>query len=269
MENKEKKIHKNFLVISNYLNDLSWVTEYTENYVIYDKTDSARNNKNIDPSKIIKSSLAGYNSYDYFSFIIENYEKLPDCTIFAKGHCFPRHVSKEYFDRVMNNEFFTPLEDYKMHKTYSRDGELICFFSPEGGFCEINNSWYLSIHPTKYFQGYNDFLKFCFMDPVIPLYTRFAPGGDYIVPKQNILKLPKIFYENLRVFIGHHQLSGETHIIERAMHTLWTCNFEINPNMLKPIDGAFTLKPKGEILSKKMPFRSRVVARLIRMLKKL
>lgn len=235
-------IKNNFLVVSNYHNDLSWVPAYTDNYLIYDKGEAPVYPPTINPSKVLKSPNIGYNMYDYFTFIIDHYADLPDCTIFTKGNIFPRHVSQAYFNRIINNDFFTPIEDYRQH----RENWPVCFFSSDGGFCEINNSWYLHInhHPTKYFHDYNDFLRFCFKEPVIPRYNRFAPGACYIVPKSNILKLPKIFYENLRTFVSHGQLIGEAHIIERAFHTLWTANFEVSENMLQPIGQDFVAKPK-------------------------
>ncbi len=234
------KINKNFLVVSNYNNDLRWVPEFTENYLIYDRSEKANLPDTIDISKVRKSPNVGYNSYDYFTFIIDHYDNLPDCTIFAKGWTFPRHVRKEHFLKVMNNECFTPIEDWKLHKPRFP----IAFFSPEGGYCEVNNSWYLKHWKTKYFKKYNDFLRYIYKDPVIPLFTRFAPGGDYIVPKANILKLPKVVYQNMRLFMSHCQEPGETHIIERAMHTLWTSNFELNPDALKLLDESFTIPSK-------------------------
>jgi hypothetical protein len=230
------KIKNNFLVVSNYNNDIDWIKDYTDNYIVYDRSDDKKYIENIDPSKIKKSPNIGYNLYDYFTFIIDNYYNLPDCTIFIKGNVFPRHVKKEFFDRIINNSFFTPIEDYKMHNPTWPKG----FFSSDGGFCEINESRYIGSFRTKYFNKYNDFLKICFKDPVIPKYIRFAPGGNYIVPRANILKLPKVFYENLLVFVSHDQLPGEAHIIERSLHTLWTCNFELNEKMLAPIDRDMT-----------------------------
>ena len=227
-----EKIKNNFLVISNYNNEISWVSERSENYLIYDKGETNIHPYTVDQKKIIKSPNIGYNLYDYFTFIIDHYDDLPDCTIFTKGNIFPRHITKEYFDRISNNNFFTPIEDYRMHKTKWP----VSFFSADGGFCEINNSWYLNHHPIKYFSNYNDFLKFCFKDPVIPRYIRFAPGGNYIVPKENILKLPKMFYDNLRTFISYCPLPGEAHIVERSLYTLWTSNFEINEKMLHPLN---------------------------------
>jgi hypothetical protein len=111
------KIKSNFLVVSNYNWDLSWVPQYTDNYVIYDRSDKGFVfPDNIDMKKVIKSPNVGYNSYDYFRFIIDNYNNLPDVIIFAKGHAFPRHISQAYFDRVMNNRHFTPLMDETQHK---------------------------------------------------------------------------------------------------------------------------------------------------------
>jgi len=247
------KIESNFLVVSNYNNDIRWVPEYTDNYVLYDRSDAVEIPALIDSKKVIKTPNIGYNLYDYFTFIIDNYDTLPDCTIFTKGNVFPRHVRKEYFDKIVNNNFFTPIEDYKMHTPYWPT----CFFAADGGFCEINNSWYTRHHPTKYFRSYDDFMDFCFKKPPKPRYTRFAPGANYIVPKANILKFPKIFYQNLRIFISHCQLPGEAHIVERALHTLWTCNFELNPKALEQINENFTFPSRNfkTLLKEKTPVK--------------
>lgn len=237
------KIKNNFLVISNYHNEINWVAEYTQNYIIYDQSIGKIDYPpNLDLKKIIKSKHLGHNIRDYCTFIIDNYDSLPKCTIFATGNIFPRHVSQKCFNRLMNNRYFTPIEDLKRYKPRWPT----CFFSSDGGYCEINNSWYFKCgHPIKYFNSYNDFLKFCFKDPVIPRYIRFAPGANYIVPRENILKLPKIFYQNLKKFVSYKQsdIPVESYIIERAFHTLWNCNFELNDKMLKSIDENFKIKP--------------------------
>ncbi|MDP1728623.1 MAG: DUF3431 domain-containing protein, partial [archaeon] len=191
-------------------------------------------------NNIILQKNVGYNLYDYFSYIIDNYDKLPNCIAFVKGNVFPRHVSKEFFDRIINNTFFTPIEENQIPTVRWP----LSFFSPNGGYCEINNDWYLKHHKTKYFHSYNDFIKFCFVDPIIPRHIRFAPGANYIVPKKNIIKLSKQFYQNLKFIISYTQFPGEAHIIERALYTLWTSNFEINEQMLKPLDTNFIGMPK-------------------------
>jgi len=243
----QPKIENNFLVISNYYNDLSWVPDYTDDYLIYDQSDHTIYPPKLDAEKVIKSPHLGNNIRDYCTYIIDHYDQLPKRMIFATGNIFPKYVSREYFNRIMNNVWFTPIEEYTRHK----ENWPTCFFSSDGGFCEVNNSWYLKLandyHPTKYFHDYNDFLKFCFKNPVLPRYIRFAPGANYIVPKEQIRKLPKVFYENLRLFVSHNtrpqssqsSIPGESHIIERALYTLWMSNFTLNEAMLHPLKSDF------------------------------
>jgi hypothetical protein len=121
------------------------------------------------------------------------------------------------------------------------------FFSPDGLVCELNTDIFLNHpdRPTKYVHGYNDFLRFVFKDPLIPRYRMFAPGGDYIVPKANILKLPKVVYENLKLFMSHDKHAGETHIIERSMIQLWCGNFELSEQILKSLDESFPGVPRS------------------------
>ena len=221
------KIKKNFLVISNYGWNISWVPEYTNNYLVYDRSDNPVFPRNIDMSKVIKSPNVGYNSYDYFRFIVDNYDNLPEVTIFAKGHCFPRHVSQAYFDSVMNNRTFTPLMDKTQHEP-----EMSVAYTKDDLYYEINNSWYFNTWKSKYFSNFNDFLRYVYKKPDIPKYIPFAPGGDYIVPRENILKLPKKLYQDMMVFMSHCREPVETHMIERACYTLWTSNQELNETML-------------------------------------
>lgn len=227
-----EKIKKNFLVISSFNNNLSWVSKRTQNYIIYDRSIENIKQRGVDYSKVIKSPNVGYNLYDYFTYIIDNYESLPECIIFLKGNIFPRHVSEQYFDRISNNQFFTPIIDTSKHNAV---WPISCLLS-DTSYIEVNNSWYLGWHPVKFFYDMNEFLKFCFINPVIPRYMEFAPGANYVVPRENILKLPKQFYENLRFLISYTSLPGEAHIIERALQMLWTCNYEISDRMMQPIN---------------------------------
>src|ERR1035437_4206005 len=179
------KITNSFLVVSNFNNDISWVPEYTDNYVIYNKIGEIP--KNIDSNKVIESSKLGCAAYDWCKYISDNYENLPDMVQLVKGNVFPRHLSQESYDKLCNNNYFTPIEDYKENNPiYPRS-----IFSCDGGWMEFNDSWYANHLKSKYFYDYNDFLSFVYQDPFIPLYIRFAPGGCYIVSKMQIQKIPK------------------------------------------------------------------------------
>ena len=236
----QARIEKNFLVVSNYYNDLSWLSDYTKHYIIYDQSGSEIYPPKINPHQVVKSEHLGHNIRDFCTYIVDHYESLPERMIFASGNIFPRFISRNRFDLLVNATEFTPLTDMRRHKS----GWPIAYFTDDGFMHELNSSWYLAHHPTKYFHDFNDFLKFCFVNPKLPWYTRFAPGANYIVPKENILKLPKLFYQYLITFVSHSytDIQGESHIIERAFALLWTSEYTVRQHIHQLLADSFIAK---------------------------
>lgn len=242
----------NFFCISRYDTDVDWLKDYPNPHVIYDKTWNGISEENyqLPPSdlknkypnyNIINTSPNGYNIYDYLTFIIDNYENLPPVISFIKSNVIGRHVSKEMFDRLVNNKCFTAIEDWLEYENIDCNKPSIqnnyILLACDGGFMETNDSWYCFVakHTKQYFNTYNDFIKFCFVDPIYPKYVRFAPGANYVVPRDYILKYNKTFYENLRTFVSYSRLPTEAHIIERALYTIWTCNYKVTEIMSNPL----------------------------------
>ncbi|OGI65825.1 hypothetical protein A3A95_01295 [Candidatus Nomurabacteria bacterium RIFCSPLOWO2_01_FULL_39_18] len=221
------KIEKNFLMVSNYNADISWILDYTDNYIIYDRSDTDEWIKPFDPKKVKKVKNIGWDIYDKLTYLIDNYNNLPEVIILAKGNFF-KYISREEFNLNCNNTHFTPLLT-KHHKTHLP----VCFYDKDGMFNEVNNSWYLRIFPAKYFSSYNQFIKNFGIEK--PEYVKFAPGSNYIVTRDNILKHPKSFYEQLRHCIDYSTLPGEAQIIERFLYTLWTTDKKFSSEMLKLI----------------------------------
>jgi hypothetical protein len=156
---------------------------------------------------------------------------LPDFTTFCKGNIFPRHISRETFERLKDVKYFTPLFDYKLHIH-----NPVHKFTSDGTYSEINNNWYMHDgKPYKYFSSYNDFIQAFFKDPHLPEYITFCPGANYVVPKGNILKYPVDFYFYLRKMLLHNSHAAESHLLERALQTIWTCNFELSDTFTKLI----------------------------------
>ena len=246
-------INKNFFCISSFNDNLDWFQELDYPHIIYDKCSKGINKSKyssciIEPSNlskrypnfnIIDGDIEGYNLNEYLSFIISNYEKLPENVIFIKGNIIKRHISKEFLFNAIDNKYFTSLEDWKLDKT-SKDNffNRNSFILSDGGWVEKNNNWYLNKkrHPTKYFNNFNVFMNFIFKKYINPKYIRFCPGANYIVPKTNILKFNKQFYINLKFIIGHNQLSGESHILERALFSIWNSEYEVSAIMKKKFD---------------------------------
>lgn len=212
---------KNFFCISFYEGDLSWVPVISEGrYHIYAK--NMIDELSIDPKKITMVENVGYNIYSYLKYIVDNYDTMADIVVFCKNNVFPRHVSRTTFEKLASRKVFTGIEEpsrWNNRYPYS-------MLSSDNGFLEINNSWYTKLNPRKYFYSFDDFYSFIFRDVSRPRYIRFAPGANYVVPKQNILLRSRNFYCNLMKFCGHHRYSGESHMIERALFAIWSSTAE-------------------------------------------
>lgn len=239
-----EKIIKNdtMLVISDYnwlpdnIED-SWIPKYTDNYLIYDKF-----HRDIwkDNPKVIKQKNIGQNIYDMFDFIITHYDNLPENSIFCRSCIFyPKgrqkpltngNCNEERFITLCNNNTFTELHDegpdtvpkyhgYHGSKVDENDGTA---------FLEINNSWFSNHIPSKYFKNTDDFLRDVYKNPILTEYMRFSPGACYLIPKTNILKYPKKFYEEIIKLLTWDVVVCEAHILERCIYTFFTCDWELN-----------------------------------------
>jgi len=212
------KVPESFFVVSNWNNDVSWVEKYTDNYIIYDKSNTLPAN-----DRTIKLKNVGYNVYDMAHFIVNNYDNLPELTAFLQGNPFD-HCKKETFDRLIYNTCFTPLEDYTDVPESNAHIKDV-----DGGYMEINNSWYFRTHRQehgaeveKYVTSYNRFLDEIFESPEHLKWIRFAPGAQYIVPKENILFYSKEFYRKLMRYVDYHRIPSEGFALERAMYYIFT-----------------------------------------------
>lgn len=240
-----KTINKNFVVVSDYnwlpenLED-SWVDKWCENYLIYD-----RYHRYTESTKVKHQKNVGQNVYDMFHFIIENYNNLPDSTLFCRACLMnqkdtgtPRYdqngrlisngnCTEEFFLNVANNTTFTEIQDFTSEpwRINGHDNRI----GPDNSYLELNNSWYFGKHPGKYYSNINDFFNDMYVNPEIPQYWRFAPGVNYIIPKHHILKYSRKFYERILEILGWDVIVGEAHMLERAIYTIFNNNFEVNP----------------------------------------
>jgi len=218
----------NFFIISNYKTDPRYLLEYCNNYLICDQSEDDEIRKILKETNYIETKHTGHNITDYFKFFVDNYDNLPEFMALVKGNIIGRHVSKEFFDRAYNNKYYTFL--YNDRNSWDKINKNVFFLSQENEFLEINNSWYIPLHPHKYFSNFNDLLKFIYKDPIAPEYCCFAPGACYIVSKQNVLKNSKEFYINLCKIMNYTlepKFPSEAHQIERMLHIIFTSNYEV------------------------------------------
>lgn len=193
-------------ILSRYNHDVSWLKDYTDDYVIYDRSEVP-----LDDPNVIKVPNIGSDIYDKLTYIIDNYDHLPKIAVYTKANLF-KYISKEEFDDIKDTKTFTPILTQN-HKTYLP----ICYYDREM-YHELNNYWYINSHPVKSMESMIELLQLINNNPI---YHEFAPGSNYILPRTNILKHTKVYYMKLRSHLDWSVYPGEAQIIERNLYHIW------------------------------------------------
>lgn len=195
-------------VVSRFNHEYDWLSEYTNDVVLYDRSEKPA------PNSIVVPNI-GTDLHDKFTFIIDNYDNLPDVAVYTKCNLF-KYMPKEEFDLVKDKKTFTPLLT-KNHKVYADEDGPVCFYDKQGMYNERNNFWYLYPHPARFAPKFIEIFK---MDT--RLYNAFAPGSNYILPKENILKHPRALYKELRSYLDWDVYPGDAQLLERNLFYLWS-----------------------------------------------
>ena len=204
--------------MSRYNQDISWIQEYSPSMILYDRSDEPI------PGSIIVPNL-GTDLADKLHFIISNYNNLPLVMIYTKANLF-KYITKEEFDKVKDNSFFTPLLTMN-HKEIKYDGteEYVkrhgtnkdVSYYQNGIYWEINNYYYLNYHPCKFDP--REVASFTGIDKLE--YVPFAPGSNYLLTASDIRKHPVEFYIKLYNYLTWAVYPGEAQIIERGLYTIF------------------------------------------------
>lgn len=202
-------------ILVNYNYTPTWLTEYTDDYLIYDRSDSDEYLKDFPKEKVIKTDNVGNVDYDKLRYLVDNYDSLPDVFVWGKTNLF-KYITKEEFDEVKDNKVFTPLLTQN-HTVYSDKYGVVCMY--QGGmYHERNDSWYLGPHPAM-FNSYKEFAD-AFNLPS-PAFHAFPPGGNFILTKERVHRYSRDFYESLADTLPYTTLPGEAQMCERTYYNLW------------------------------------------------
>lgn len=205
-------------ILVNYNFTPDWIKDYTDDYLIYDRSDSKEYLKDFDQNKIIYTENIGNVDYDRLGYLVENYDNLPETFLWSKTNLLQKFITKEEFDLVKDNHFFTPLLT-RNHKAYSDRNGVVCFYDATGMYHERNDSWYLNEIPPKYIHSWPDWANI-FQLPN-PMFIPFAPGGNYILTRETVHKYNRDYYEKMMNMLPYTQLPGEAHCCERSYFLMW------------------------------------------------
>ena len=205
-------------IVSRYNEDFSWVKEYTNNYIVYNK------GTEILEENIFNTENIGGNQRDIVHYIYTNYDNLPDTMVFLQGYPFD-HCKKEVFDILIKNNTFTPLEYYGMIPSHGENRDT------NGGFLEINSSWYIQAvnthnNQTCRYSSFDEFMRKYFENYIPLTWVRFPPGSQFIIPKENAVQYPKKFWKAIMEELGSKSPT-EGHIIERALWHIFNGTYKL------------------------------------------
>jgi hypothetical protein len=203
-----------------------------DDVIIYDRDHFGFNGENLDPKRfekygtVIKTPNVGYSIYVMGKYIYDNYENLPDYIIFLKCNILQNNYTTEKnLKKALNSNYFFPIE---LDRTQSK------YNTP----FTVNDSTYVESvskeerSDTKVYpriKTFPDFIKDLFIIDRIPDYVSFAPGGNYVVPKENILKYSKNFYKKFMYYTDyHHSNVVEAHWYERVLPMIWNGTLDEN-----------------------------------------
>ena len=225
-------------IVSNYNFDLGWLKEYTDDFVIYDRSDNAtwqkyKTEREGTPNWFNVKNI-GSDIYDKFTFIIDNYDNLPEIAIFIKSNLF-KYITSEEFELIKDNKTFTPILT-QHHKEIMCD-KGVCeqlgveskpfSYYKDGMYYELNYPAYLKSNPCKnqptpitleWFREL-ELPKLLGIDKME--YIPFAPGSGYILTSENIRQNSLEFYIKLRSYLDWAVYPGEAFILERGLYNLW------------------------------------------------
>lgn len=197
-------------IISRYNHDMEWLKDYTDDYIIFDRSETP-----LDDLDVVVVRNLGTDIYDKFKYIVDNYNNLPDVAVYTKANLF-KYITPEEFDKVKDNKTFTPLLTQN-HKTYSTNGQEICRYR-DGMYEERNNRWYLNEHPAR-MNVDKLMLELGIYDKE---FVRFAPGSNYILPRDHILQKSKEFYQKMLDVLDYTIYPGEAQVMERGLYNIWS-----------------------------------------------
>ncbi len=204
-------------ILINYNHDpKEWWKPYDLDVSLYDRSDDGVERD--FHCETYKTKNQGDVDYDKLSYLIENYDTLPDIFLWAKSNLF-KSVEPEFLKEALNKGVFAPLLRFD-HKTYSDQFGVVCRYHREM-YEERADSWFFN-NPalSQDFRSWDEWTEY-FQLPKTH-FIPFAPGGNYILTKERVHRYSRDFYEKMRATLPYAMHPAEAHACERSYYYLWS-----------------------------------------------
>lgn len=210
-------------LLVNYRYDPTWLKDYPELEVtMYDRSDDKEERDLTRYGRIIKTPNVGDVDYDKLNWLVENYNNLPDVFLWSKTNIH-KFVDDKTLRQKLTEGKFAPLlkQDHRVYTDMY--GEVNKYIGTQYGplYAERNDSWFFhaGLDNAGRFRDWNDWATY-FRLP-IESYIPFAPGGSYILTRENVTKHAKDVYIEMRDTLPYAMHPVEAHCAERSYFYLW------------------------------------------------
>lgn len=209
-------------ILVNYNYDPTWLKDFHDlrvrgmDVTIYDRSDDGVERDLTQYGKVYKTQNTGDVDYDKLSYLIENYDNLPDIFLWGKSNLF-KFVDEVDLVKAIEANAFTPLLKYD-HKTYSDKFGEVCYYRHDM-YWERADSWFFNATTPKYFHTWDEWCQHFALPK--QSYIPFPPGGNFILTKDRVHRYSRDFYEDMRSFLPHAQRPAEAQACERTYYLLW------------------------------------------------
>ena len=204
-------------VLINYNHDpQDWWLDYGLKATVFDRSDDGIK-RTFTADYIYETKNVGDVDHDKLSYLIDNYDSLPEVFLWAKSNLF-KFVDKNYFNDVISLGKFTPLLKFD-HKTYSDQWGVVCRYS--GNIYEERaDSWFFN-NPalSSKFSNWEEWTNYLALPKTH--FIPFAPGGNYILTRERVHRYARDFYVKMRNTLPYAMHPAEAHACERTYYLLW------------------------------------------------
>lgn len=205
-------------ILINYDYDPTWLQDFPDLEVtMYDRSDDGIERNLQQYGTVYKTSNTGDVDFDKISWLIQEYDNLPETFLWSKSNIF-KFVDETYLKDALNKKEFTPLLKFD-HKTYSDAYGVVCRYS--GNIYEERaDSWFFNNQAlSNRFRSWEEWCEYLAI-PVTP-FIPFAPGGSYILTRERVHRYSKDFYAKMRDTLPYAMHPAEAHAAERTYYMLW------------------------------------------------
>lgn len=202
-------------ILVNYNFSPDWLLDYDFDTTLYDRSDDGIE-RTFKANEVIKTENRGNVDFDKLSYLVDNYDNLPDVFLWSKTNIF-KYVDKETLDKALAKGQFTPLMK-KDHHTYSDRFGVVCRYH-DGWYEERNDSWYLGMHPAYNFNSFYEWARYFNLPS--PDYLPFPPGGSFLLTRERVHRYSRDFYAKMRDTLPYTMMPGEACMAERTYGLLW------------------------------------------------